>query len=253
MAAIDSISEAFSTYKKNVAAYIIASVVYLISLAVSVGLSVSLFVLAIIFVGAFGISFANGSPNALQGAGLPFLAGFFLALVAIGAVFMFTASASTMAYINACNSIIQGRIPTILGIVEYGFRNGGTAFFIKFIQAAISAIVLAPFVFIATRFGSLPIFAAVLALGLGIAALISFFLSPAVFIAVLDKAGAIPALVVSIRRVARNFLDYLVIGVAVGLIAIVCAAIPILDIVLLPFFAAPLAISALCIFWKKAR
>ena len=244
MAALTSIKGAFSSYSKNIVGYLLSSLVYFIWMLVAIGLPFGLFALSMLALGAI----SSGGDVAQTLISSPLVAIIFgVWMLAVFIIQAFFVSSGIGAYLNACYSIATGKVPTILGMIEYGIKNGGRFLILMLILCAIFGIFLMPALLAFALTKNVLISAALLACGLFLMALVKFFFMFCFPAAAIDKATPLGALSHSLKLVTRNIVQCIIFTILFGVLSLVLGFIPIVNM----FVLAPVLMSALALFYKS--
>lgn|GEM_PF-3227910 len=244
MAALASIKGAFSSYTKNIVGYFLSSLVYFIWMLVAIGLPFGLFALSMLALGAI----STGGDVATTLVSNPLIAivfGIWMLIVFI--IQAFFVSSGMGAYINACYSIATGKVPTVLGMIEFGIKNGGRFLVLMLVICAIFGIFLLPAMlsFILVKNA---LISSILLLGaIGLMALVKFLFMFCFPAAAIDKTTPLGALSRSLRLVTRNIVQCIIFAILFGALSLVLGFIPIINM----FVLAPILMASLALFYKS--
>jgi len=244
VAALTSIKGAFSSYTKNIVGYLLSSLVYFIWMLVAIGLPFGLFALSMLALGAV----STGGDVAQTLLTSPLIAIiFFIWVLIVFIIQAFFLSSGLGAYLNACYSIATGKVPTVLGIIEYGIKNGGRFLILMLILCAIFGIFLLPAILSLVLLKNT---LATIALILGavfLMALVKFLFMFSFPAAALDKTTPLGSLSRSLRLVTHNIVQCIIFAILCGVLSLVLGFIPIINM----FVLAPILVAALTLFYKS--
>lgn len=245
LSAIESLKSSFSSYAKNIAGYAISSLVFWVWLMVAVGLPFGLFALSMLLIGALsGGDIASALMSNLL---LSIIFLFWLLLILL--LHAFFVGGGIGSFFNACHSISSGKTPTILGNIEYGIKNGGRFTALVLIYYALAALFFAPaalsYVFLHNNIVSLVLLLG----GFGAIAISKFFFAFSFPSAAMENATPLGSLLRSARFVLSNPLQCVIFDLVLSILCGVLGFIPLVNM----FVLAPIAFTALCLFYKHKR
>lgn len=243
MAALTSIKGAFLSYSKNIVGYLLSSLVYFIWLLVATGLPFGLFTLSMLALGA--LSSGDVAQTLLSNPLLAIIFSIWMLLVFIVQAYLL--SSAIGAYINACYSLASGKVPTILGTIEYGIKNSGRFLLLMLVLCIVFGILLLPallsFIFLKHALAT-----TVLLIGAFLLmALVKFLFMFSFPAAALDKTTPLGSLSRSLRLVSRNIVQCIIFAIVCAVLSLVLGLIPIINM----FVLMPLLMTALALFYKS--
>ncbi len=239
--ALGIIKTSLGLYLKNMPALVWATFIYAVSAGVSLGAAASVLLILFFFLASLE------APSSIFN---PIMA---LMSAIVGLALFFVISGLKAAYFQMCHIASRGGSASILGFLEYASRKAIPAFVIEGAQAILLlAFCIIP-ALVLLVFGSKIIGIAILAISLIAGFLASFAFSLALPSHIMDGTNSKSSINRSIALVSENrFRFYLVILMALSLASIV-TLIPFFGPILLFFFALPLTVICLFVFYSQVR
>lgn len=245
--AIAALKEAFSSYTRNLADFIIYSVITsVVGGILTLLLLAALISLGVLSAGSFLGFFASGTGLSIGAAGIALTE----VVVAIGLlVFVWLQGGLTAAYIETLGAFLSGRKQTLAGFFSAIPRKATPMLILSIICGILVCLPIAAGLAVMLFVGGMAGTAALI-LGVFTGLVVSLFLIFAVPAVAVDGRNPADAVRISLLAVVRNLPGVVIYLVAFGVLALPAIVIAPLYV---PLFYMPFAQAALVAFYRKAR